>query len=138
MKKGLFVILLLSLVFIASAAIPAAAVAQDDTDDDTWIFQDWCYTHVGCGRFGLKNKTDGWLQVTLTYPETGEQGFFTVPPKGYEFITLRPGSYTQKYVYWCDGKMYEKDFWNTTMPYNQFWTVVWRCGKFWPYMGYRR
>jgi hypothetical protein len=51
--RGMFINLLL-----ATASLPDIAVAQDSADDDLWVFQDWCLTHVGCGKFGLKHKTD--------------------------------------------------------------------------------
>lgn len=129
-KKVIIFALLLASLLISSAALPKQAIAQDeDPETNPWVFQNWCLEHLGCGRYGIHNYTNGWLQIYLTDHNTGQKGFFTVPPKGptsdgYEFITLRPGNYQAKYVYWCGGDMRTFEI---NWPLNQFWTDIFRC-----------
>lgn len=128
MKKLGILFGLLTILLIVTASLPGTVVAQDDTDDNPWVLQDWCLTHVGCGKFGIANKTDGWLQVYLEEVDTGEKGFFSIPPKGYNFITARPGPYLSTYIFWCDGEMRTIDFGGRAMPVNQFWRkIIFSC-----------
>lgn len=118
-RKFLFITVLFVILAIGSAAMPEPAIAQDEPDDNPWVLQDWCLTHLGCSKAGTKNKTDGWLQIYLTSNWDGESGFFTIPPKGTGWITLRPGQYTATYVFWCNGKMRTQTYY--TWPMNEFW-----------------
>jgi hypothetical protein len=74
----------------------------------------------------------------LTDLETGEKGFFSIPPKGYIFITVKPVQYQSRYVFWCDGKMRMKDRDGWAMPVNQFWTLTWKCRQGWPIIPQRQ
>lgn len=126
-KKYILFAILFAALFMVSAGVATDAMAQDDVDDDPWVFQDWCLNHVGCGKWGLRNKTDGWLQVMITDDETGETGFFSVPPKGRNFITLRPGKYHGVFYFWCGGKQHSFDYWGWRFPANQFWEQMFKC-----------
>lgn len=121
-KYILFAVLIVSLFLVSTA------VAQDgDADDHPGVFQNWCLTHLGCGDFGVRNKTDSWIQITMTYGPTGESQFFTFPPKTRSFVTLRPGSYYYNITGWCGGKMHNWDIYYMSLPANQFLEFGFRC-----------
>ncbi|OQY29026.1 MAG: hypothetical protein B6I38_08635 [Anaerolineaceae bacterium 4572_5.1] len=125
MKKSILFSLTILLIFAFFASTPSVAVAEsEDPPVDPWVLQPWCLEHAGCGKYGLRNRTDYWLQVYLTKTDSGETGFFTVRPNDNAYITLIPGQYESTYVWWCSGEM---ETWTTVWPANQYWTDVFRC-----------
>ncbi len=76
--------------------------ATATTDPHPWVMQEWCLDHDGCERLEVKNKQPNWINITLTYLETGEVKFFAIQPKGHAWITLRPGRYRYKFKH-CGG-----------------------------------
>ena len=125
MKTKKFVLLT---VLVLSLFLVSTAVAQDgDTDENPWVFQNWCLNHLGCGDFGIRNKTDGWLQITMTYGPTGESEFFSFAPKSRHFVTMRPGSYYHNITAWRNGKMNNWDLYMVSLPGNQFWEYEFKC-----------
>ncbi len=99
-----------------------ATPTLEPTPENPWVMQQWCLDHVGCGKLEIRNQTDSWAQITLTYLETGQQKFFTGAPKARSYITLQPGMY--HYVFnFCGGEQYfEGDH-----TFNQNWYVVAKC-----------
>ncbi|MGB2956797.1 MAG: hypothetical protein WBB64_12625 [Anaerolineales bacterium] len=94
----------------------------EPTSDNPWMMQTWCEDHSGCVKVEVKNKTDYWAQVTLTFNETGQVKFFTVSPRRNAFITLLPGNY--KYVFnFCDGKETSSGWHNL----NATWYILAKC-----------
>ncbi len=74
------------------------------TPENPWMLQNWCLDHIGCVKYGVRNRTDSWVQIELKESDTGVTGFFSVRSKSFGQITLIPGQYTVKYTWWCDGK----------------------------------
>ena len=114
----------------AASNTPAPTNTPEDTEtptieptaDNPWVMQQWCLDHVGCGKLEVRNKTDYWAQITLTYLETGQTKFFTATPNAKSYITLRPGLY--HYVFnFCGGEHYAEG--DHTL--NQNWYVVAKC-----------
>ena len=94
----------------------------EPTSDNPWMMQTWCEDHSGCVKLEVKNKTDYWAQVTLTYNETGQVKFFTVSPRRNAFITLLPGNY--RYIFnFCDGQYTASGYHNL----NATWLITAKC-----------
>lgn len=94
----------------------------EPTSENPWMMQTWCEDHSGCVKVQVRNQTDYWAQITLTYNETGQIKFFTVSPRRNAFITLLPGSY--RYVFnFCDGKQTFSGYHNL----NATWMITAKC-----------
>jgi uncharacterized repeat protein (TIGR02543 family) len=76
----------------------------EPTSENPWILQKSCETQTGCVVYEVRNKTDDWLQVSLTNTATGDSGFFSVAKRTTGYITLKPGQYQAQYTWWCKGK----------------------------------
>lgn len=77
----------------------------EPTSENPWVLQAWCLEHEGCAVYEVRNKTDDWMQVTLTKTDTGEIGFFSIRRRSTGYITLRSGQYDALYTWWCNGDM---------------------------------
>lgn len=104
---------------------PATATASPaPTEENPWVMQEWCVNHTGCHKYGVRNKTDSWLQVTMEKKSTGETEFFSIQSGRTQLITVRPGAYHVDYVYWCDG---EQGTYSASWPINEQWIDVFKC-----------
>ena len=64
------------------------------TYDNVWGVEDWCEQHVGCARMEVKNQSDHWVNIVLKSREFwGATKMFSIPPRGHDWITLKPGHY---------------------------------------------
>ena len=81
--------------------------------------------HEGCHRFGVRNKTDGWLQIHTTNLRTEEKAFFTVRSGDTVFLKGQPGPYMWDFVWWCGGEM---ETWHVPQaPLTSFWLIMFKC-----------
>ena len=112
------------LIFSFLVFTPSVAkAAEGDPPVDPYAMP-WCTQHEGCGRYGIRNRTDYWLQIYLTNLDTGEKGFFTIRSNDQAYLKVRSGFYQVTYVWWCSGKMDTMTkFWSLS----QNWTDVFRC-----------
>ena len=124
LKKMIYLLILMSMIFSFFAFTPDVALAAEDAPPVDPYTTPWCTQHAGCGRYGVRNRTDGWLQLYMTSMLTGEKHFFTVRSGDNVYIHVRPGQYMVTYVWWCSGKM---GSWTKTWSLNQYWTDVFRC-----------
>ena len=103
----------------------SSPVQAQEGDNNPFVFQDWCYEHAGCHRFGIRNRTDSWLQILATELQTGEVSFVSIRPGANAFLTARPGPYRWQFTWWCGGKM---DTWDVPQaPLNNNWILRFGC-----------
>jgi hypothetical protein len=80
------------------------------TYDNVWKVDDWCENHVGCERLEVKNQSDYWINIVLGARDFwGATKVFSIPPRGHDWIILKPGRYDYT-ITTCGGKVvYEGD-----------------------------
>jgi len=89
-----------------------ATITPQPTYDNVWNVEVWCEQHVGCEKLEVKNQSDYWVNIVLKSQEFwGATKMFSIPPRGHDMITLKPGSYHYTFTY-CGGEFVDYGYHN--------------------------